>query len=74
MMRHALASMALPWALWAHLETVIERFESYADCTKAAEWAESQADLREQFIVDEKGQRWRSTMTYDCRQSAEPSR
>ncbi len=78
----------LPWALWAHLEMasvpttgaparlsdVVERFQTYQDCTKAAEWAESQSDMREDWTVDGQGRRWRSTMAYECRQTGEISR
>jgi hypothetical protein len=72
----------LPWALWPHVETAtvpatgtpvttsdaIERFATYEACKKAARWAESQPDLREEWMVTWDGQRFDSTMIYECRQ------
>jgi len=46
----------------------IERFATYEACEKAVQWAESQSDLREDWTVDAAGNRWHSTMTYECRQ------
>lgn len=74
------ALVLLPWALWATMETstvpatrppmvrqeILHRFETYQQCDQAAQWAESQPDLREDYQVVG-GQKWRSVMRFDCR-------
>ena len=73
--------LLLPWALWATLETasvpaqgaplvrsaMLEQHATYQDCTRAAEWAESQPDLREEWTVTN-GRKYVTTVTYACRQ------
>ncbi len=77
-----MTSLLLVWTLWATLETVsvpavgdpyitsnvVERFETHQECDRAATWAESQPDLREDWQVTKSGRKYRTVATYSCRQ------
>ncbi len=73
-------TLILTWALWVTMEThaipsngppyvhqdVVHRFQTYERCDEAARWAESQPDLREDFVI-QNGKKFRAVMTYQCR-------
>lgn len=75
-----IAIVLASWALWMTVEVhsipargepslhrdVVARTKTREHCDELARWAESQSDMREDFLI-QNGKTFRAVMTYDCR-------